>query len=294
MKRCDICFDPAPSCKEASNVDKCGTCSNQSKCHRYLRPTIRVTTKCTQSCNHCCYSCSPESSDMMSVSIAKQISTFLKNHQVRYINLMGGEIWLNPDWKEILHELIENVPLVRVVSNGDFIYGNPEFVPELAKYEDKIRLSISKDKWHKPLNVEKITQYLDNQPIIYNIAGDNQLSNLGIVPIGKAEFEMSMFSMLQTYCSNPESSYSFLIDEVGDIFKCPFGIWKIGNISSFQEESSFFPIFKEKFSLFRKVGVFTCSSCIRAHDRVKDERDVRLYKKETNPYEEENVKFCNA
>ena len=116
LSRCDYCVDPCNN----PNPTKCISCEKTTTCHRNLHPTIRITRKCTQQCTHCCFSCSPNSTDMMSLTTAKEISKFLANNNINQIQIMGGEFFLNPNWEMIITELSKKIRAVRLVSNGDW------------------------------------------------------------------------------------------------------------------------------------------------------------------------------
>lgn len=281
FNRCEYCFDP-PKTGCAPTCCNCNTCANQHKCHRRLSATIRITRKCTQSCEHCCFSCSPKETSHMSLRVARQVNDFLTANKVEQLNVMGGEVWLNPEWREILQ--LFNAPnrKIRIVTNGDFCNsqqgrefpGHIAYLNSTHKHPNRLHIAISNDIWHKPLDVAKLRDTLDEFPdlpyVIEGIDGQPTLTESGLVPIGRSVFNAgSRFYMMQTYCSNPTFRYSFLIDEAGDIFKCPFGIWRIGNVSEYQETNSFFPTFKDVYSRHWKAFLFSCHRCVSAHERLQ-------------------------
>lgn len=55
----------------------------------------------------------------MSVDISKSISKFIKSNNILSSNVMGGEFFCNPNWYDILSEIISNLTMMRLVSNGD-------------------------------------------------------------------------------------------------------------------------------------------------------------------------------
>ena len=69
-------------------------------------------------------------------------------------------------------------------------------------------------------------------------------SEFNLVPIGRAESSGGLYSMFGCYCQNPKHHYSFLIDEVGKIYKCGFGVWNYADIDDYID-GGFAPRFKE-------------------------------------------------
>jgi hypothetical protein len=264
--RCDICFDPEKNC---GNNCKGESCKNYSSCHRYLHPTIRITTKCTQSCTHCCFSCSPQKSDMMTVEVAKDIKKFLDTNNVSFSNIMGGEFYMNPEWYDVI-SLLAQGRKSRIVSNGDWA-SSPKIsslVISLLKKNPLLTIGISYDKWHTNKNVEKARKILTKNKINFKIADDsNRTTPESIVPIGKSSYSYSgLYSMFGCYCHNPEHKYSFMIDEVGEIYKCSFGIWNYDNIQNFIS-GGFAERFKEVGKKFQSVWISNCQRCAEASER---------------------------
>ena len=112
MKPCDICVEE--TC-EGHHDCHCDTCKVKDKCYRKLHATIRITNRCTQSCMHCCFSSHPKSNIMMSIEQSKKTAQFIKNNEIEYINLMGGEFFCNPDWFEVLSNLVDAAEFARIV-----------------------------------------------------------------------------------------------------------------------------------------------------------------------------------
>ena len=70
--------------------------------------------KCTQSCSHCCFSCSPNNNIFMSTETASKIKMFLINNNInKRINIMGGEFFCHPNWKEIIDIRVHDIDIVR-------------------------------------------------------------------------------------------------------------------------------------------------------------------------------------
>ena len=129
----------------------------------------------------------------MTIKMAKKVSKFLKNNEVHSVNLMGGEIFCNPHWKKILDLIIPTVTLVRIVSNGDWVTGCPDFAKYLTKF-DNCYVSISKDQWHDNKNVDKAIEVLKENNILFNTPKKED-EEFNLVPIGRAQFSFGLFSM---------------------------------------------------------------------------------------------------
>ena len=71
--------------------------------------------------------------------------------------------------------------------------------------------------------------------------------------------------MFHNFCSNPEDQYSFLIDEVGKIYKCGFGVWDYADINDYQD-GGFAHRFKEFNKKFYDIFISNCSSCISGYN----------------------------
>ena len=269
MNRCDICLEE--TCKGTHNCN-CDTCSHRDECYRVLHAIIRITNKCTQTCEHCAFSSSPDSHTMMSVEEAKKIGQFMIANGVPYINVMGGEFICNPDWYEIVDILVSSTSFMRIVSNGD--WATSEEIKEklsllIKKYPEKIRISISKDKYHTNKHVDKAEEWLKSQKVIYNIGEESNMPEDSIVPVGRGSLSYGVYSSLSCYCHNPVHMYSFLIDEVGKIYKCGFGVWNYAQVDDYLEGG-----FRERFKTFNKkfysCWVPNCASCIRCASREND------------------------
>jgi len=263
MKPCDICLEKECKAKGGVGTCNCKTCKVKKECNRKLSATIRLTLKCTQSCSHCCYSCSPQKDIHMTVDVAKKIATFLIKNEVYGVNVMGGEVFCNPDWREILDLLIPAVKCARIVSNGDWIVEGNEFAEHVATYNN-CYVSISKDQWHTNKNIVKAEKSLIENNVPCKISDLNE-SEFNLVPIGRSELSFGLYSMMGCYCQNPAHYYSFLIDEVGDIFKCGFGVWDYANVNDYLD-GGFAPRFKEFNTIFYNTFIPSCTRCIRGYN----------------------------
>lgn len=262
MNTCDICIEE--TCKGKHDCH-CSTCKLASQCPRFLHPTVRITNRCTQSCSHCCFESSPKSDIMMSIDKAKEIALFFRSNEIKSVNLMGGEFFCNPSWYEILDILLSEVISARLVTNGDWA-NNEEVKSKLSllisKYSNVIRFGISKDRWHTNKNVDSAASFLESQGTKYHITEPKEATDSSIVPIGRSFLQGSFYSMMGCYCHNPANKYSFLIDEEGYIYKCPFGVWEYANVSDYLN-GGFSVRFKEFNKKFYDIFIVSCASCIR-------------------------------
>jgi len=262
MKACDICLEKECKAKGGVGSCNCKTCKVYKECNKKLRATIRITLKCTQSCSHCCYSCSPTKDTHMSVDTAKKIASFLIKNEVYSVNLMGGEIFCNPDWREILDVIIPTVNYVRIVSNGDWAVEQPDFAEYVAKFPTAY-IAVSKDQWHTNANIKKAEKLIKKNKIPTKTSDLNE-TEFSLVPIGRAEYSGGLYSMFGCWCQNPEHHYSFLIDEEGEIFKCGFGVWDYANVSDYIN-GGFAARFKEFNQVFYGTFIPNCSRCIMSY-----------------------------
>lgn len=260
MNPCDICLEK--ECKGNLNKCNCSECKLAATCPRFLHATIRITNKCTQECSHCCFSSSPKSNIMMSIDMARKIEKFLISNDILSLNIMGGEFFCNPDWEEIINIFSERTVSIRLVSNGDWVVDNnlKERIKSL-KNLNKIRIHISKDKWHNNKNSEEAYNFLKDNGIKTKITLPKEATDSSIVPIGRGEQIYGMYSFIGGYCENPLNKYSFLIDEYGEIFKCPFGVWNYANVMEYQD-GGFAERFKELNKIFYKSFIPSCRDCI--------------------------------
>lgn len=265
MNRCDICLDE--KCKKVGKemCCNCNTCKHNKECYKVLHPTIRLTTKCTQECSHCCFNCSPNANKMMSLEKAKEVALFLKNNDIRDINVMGGEFFCNPNWFHIIKEFLSVNVHMRLVSNGDW-YPNETVKNNLIElnklFPNQFYIAISNDRWHTNQYVSDVEKFLKDNNITYYIGTKEEDNEECIVPIGRSQLSFGLYGMFSCYCHNPKNEYSFLIDEQGVIYKCSFGVWDYADTTEFKN-GGFAKKFKEFNQKFYSIFIPSCTSCIR-------------------------------
>jgi len=267
-KPCEYCIEE--TCKGAHNCD-CGSCDKRDICPRVIRPIIRITTCCTQACTHCCFSCSPKADAFMSLEVAEATRDFLVAHRIKFISIMGGEVFCHPQWREILSTLLPVVDYCRIVSNGDWASREPAFATFLAEYPH-VKVSLSRDQWHTNAHVDAAVALLKTADVLYDIGqGDTEDS---IVPVGRGELFYGVYACFNTYCSNPEKKYSFLVDEQGTIFKCGFGVWDYASVQEYRE-GGFFARFKKFNQTFYGCFIGNCAICERCYRQEMRENPER-------------------
>lgn len=268
MNRCDICLDE--KCDGEKNCN-CSTCQNSNKCYKFLHATIRITNKCTQECSHCCFSSSPKRTEMMSIEMSESISKFLKSNNVMSINVMGGEFFCNPNWYEILKNFGRVVINMRLVTNADWGI-NDEVKLKLLdlkkEFGDSFHIAVSNDRWHTNKYVSKVEEFLSDNNFKFNIGDENNDKEEVIVPIGRSSGDCNFYGLFGCYCHNQQKMYSFLIDEEGKIYKCPFGVFDYADVCHYTD-GGFAKRFKEFNKKFYSIFIPSCASCIRCA-RQKD------------------------
>ena len=264
MNRCNICLNY--KCDHTIPCN-CDAYDKMNECPRWLRPTIRITTKCTQSCSHCCFRCSPGCDDFMSEGTAIKINTFLINNDItHYLNIMGGEFFCHPKWENIIDALIKGIVRVRIVSNGDWA-GKKSLSKKVIKFlktHPTIIMCVSNDKFHDDTNIYKAIELLKKHDIPNDVQKDEGTDWL--IPVGRASFEYTPYGSISCFCRGENHSYEFLIDEVGKIYKCPYGIWEYDFVDNFLN-GGFDVRFKQFGRAFRSVWISSCTACARMYHR---------------------------
>lgn len=260
--RCDICIEE--ECK-GTYACHCETCDKRDCCVKVLRPTIRVTTRCTQTCGHCCFECSPKRNEMMTPDVARAVRRFLDSNGIIIVSLMGGEVFCNPDWREVVDILARDMGYVRLVTNGDWI--GTDFLDHLRPYRDFMKLSISQDRWHTNAHVEEAVAACEAGGFMHSLATDEETTADSVVPIGRGEFHYGFYNTFGCFCRKPDHRYNFLIDEGGEIYKCGLGAWNYADIFEY-EEGGFAPRFKEFNQVFWRTFIGNCAQCVRSSKRA--------------------------
>lgn len=202
--------------------------------------TVRLTTKCLYKCAHCCFECGPERTDVMSLDIAKQVRPVFEG-RVTWLNVMGGEITLLPNYEELL-DALHFVPL-RIVTNGwwvDSKVARNKLVAvtrDLSSRGAPVYFGISRDRFHPEGVGERAYAYLQEQnPDFkedwgFTMRKDIDEETKAIVPVGRAfknELGDELLRMFGAYCTAHRNNQSMTVLEDGVVTYCPFGAWPMG------------------------------------------------------------------
>lgn len=211
----------------------------------------------------------------MSVDTARTVARFLSANHIEASQIMGGEFFMNPDWEEIIRIIAAEQSVICVVSNGDWAEApavKDGILRLHAEFPD-LYWRISDDEWHTNRHIDAACAFLDENGIEYSRATKDQVTLDSVVPMGRGDLHFGFYSMLGCYCRNPANKYSFLIDEVGEIYKCGFGAWNYANAEDFLEGG-----FDERFVEFNKTfyGIFipSCQSCSRSWVMARHQRSA--------------------
>src|SRR3989339_220234 len=77
-----------------------------------------ITLKCNARCIHCGSSAGDARDDELSTEEALNICDQLAEVGCKTVNLIGGELFLRPDWHEIIKRLIQGNVNVSIITNG--------------------------------------------------------------------------------------------------------------------------------------------------------------------------------
>jgi len=208
----------------------------------------------------------------MSLDVAREVSRFLVSNNISYINIMGGEFFLHPEWFDVISTLCDGVEVVRIATNGDWVETESERVKQLAN-SHLIIFAISKDRWHTNKNVAAAEEFCSRNNIPHRVATEEQTKEESVVPVGRSRFEYNLYGSFSRYCGKPDRKYSFLINEEGIISKCPFGAWEYADVSEYLD-GGFSERFKEFTGVFYSEFIPNCSTCLRVWNKARRNKDV--------------------
>ena len=77
-----------------------------------------LTLKCNARCIHCGSSAGEARADELTTNEALNICDQLAEVGCRDVNLIGGELFLRPDWQKIIERLTDNAIGVSIITNG--------------------------------------------------------------------------------------------------------------------------------------------------------------------------------
>ena len=230
---------------------------------------VRLTTRCQNSCAHCCYECGPKRTEVMSLAVAQQIRPCFEG-QVTWLNVMGGEVTLLPNYPELLAAL-HFVPL-RIVTNGwwvDNAHARNKLlatVRSLSHAGPPVVLGISRDRYHPPGVGERAHAWLEqhiefNDDWGFTATKDPKQEEKAIAPVGRAwlnELGDEILRMFSPYCTAHQHRKSMTVLEDGSVTFCTFGAWPMGYLHwGFDELEAT----RERMA---KVWISNCVSCWRS------------------------------
>lgn len=200
---------------------------------------VRLTTRCQNTCAHCCYECGPDRTEVMPLAVAQQVRSCFEG-QVTWLNVMGGEVTLLPDYPELL-EALHFVPL-RIVTNGwwvDHVKARRKLlatVRALSAAGPPVYLGISRDRYHPPGVGERAHAWLKQQAKFnddwgFTATKDPTEEERAIAPVGRAwwnELGDEILRMFSPYCKAHRHREAMTVLEDGSVTFCTFGAWPMG------------------------------------------------------------------
>lgn len=117
---------------------------------------ITNTYRCNFSCEHCLFSCSPRRKEMIDSNL---VDYFLDKFRPDSVNLVGGEIFFHPDWKNHIWACSRYSEYLRIVTNGSLFMtpkGNEtkvfkdfcDILWEVSQNLDSVEVLVSNDRFH--------------------------------------------------------------------------------------------------------------------------------------------------
>lgn len=124
-------------------------------------PYLMITSKCNYKCRHCCFSCSKRGQHMSMEVVEQSLKRF---SDCELLVIGGGEPTLHPQFWDIIKLCKEHGYFGKklwMCSNGS----QKEIMRKLSKMADKeeIRVSISDDTFHPPLDEEVKKWFTDTE-----------------------------------------------------------------------------------------------------------------------------------
>jgi hypothetical protein len=205
----------------------------------------------------------------MTVTMAKEISNFMFVNNIHTAHVMGGEFFLNVKWKGILKALCAKAGL-RLATNGDWA-GNRRMsndIIDFLSHHQGINVALSDDRWHTSIHTDEAESILSNAGVIYEREKPAYLIPNALIPVGRAEVIVFGASTLSSiWCSNKR--FHVLIDEVGDIYKCPVGSsWRFSNIKNHMN-GKFSDELQKFLKKFDSASINNCRQCCRIWSRTQ-------------------------
>lgn len=154
--------------------------------------TIMLNNRCVTDCVYCYADTKTKTRKPLSTARILGLIEEAHTMQVRAVNLMGGEIFLHPDWFIILKKLVD-------------LNMSPEYISTKLPINDRIIEDIKKTGYNNPLQIslDSVSPTLLKQTLSVK---DGYISKImeGIELIDKSELKYRIASVLTTYNTNNE------------------------------------------------------------------------------------------
>ena len=111
-----------------------------------LRPvhlTVEITDACNLECQHCYLEASPAKQARMTFAEFQRVVGAFQENQGLSIELTGGEVVCNPEWKPILELALEQFSLVGLLTNATVLPADA--LQLLTRYADRVTVGVSID-----------------------------------------------------------------------------------------------------------------------------------------------------
>ena len=111
-----------------------------------LRPvhlTVEITDACNLECQHCYLEASPAKQARMTFAEFQRVVGAFQENQGLSIELTGGEVFCNPEWKPILELALEQFSLVGLLTNATVLPADA--LQLLTRYADRVTVGVSID-----------------------------------------------------------------------------------------------------------------------------------------------------
>ena len=134
-----------------------------------------LTLRCNAHCQHCGSSAGKTRENELTLEENLRICDQLIELKCERINLMGGELFLNPDWKTIAEYLSKNGVLVSIITNGILLNKeNLDFLKKINTETIGISIDGGLPKTHD--DVRQVPGLFEK--IFNNIKGDVKLESV--------------------------------------------------------------------------------------------------------------------
>lgn len=224
---------------------------------------------------HCGFSCSINNNTHMTIDTCNNLIDFINKYNIDYVQLMGGELYLNPDYKYIIEKILncKSIIQARIVTNGDWFINDRSFIKLFYKFKNKVFFAISLDQYHNDIGrYNNLINLVHNSNLSYNII--KEIADRDVVPIGNARINKINIRYNTGYCSAGVTD-RLTINENGDISKCFFGLYKIGNINDYFYYNKNMTILSTIKNIIRN-NIF-CTNCQDIYNSIKFENYYSEY-----------------